>query len=93
MKNFSDLSEWELLALAITFEKRTAVFTATYTAFRDLRFERMWEILAAAVNPEVGVSRAWRISGNGACASSPGADGRDGSSVEIPMSFSSNKRA
>ena len=24
-----------------------------YTAFRDQRFERMWEILAASVNPEV----------------------------------------
>jgi len=27
-----------------------------YTAFRDQRFDRMWEILAAAVNPEVGVA-------------------------------------
>src|ERR1019366_1463958 len=28
---------------------------ASYTAFRDRRFERMWEILAATVNSEVGV--------------------------------------
>lgn len=24
-----------------------------YTSFRDQRFQRMWEILSAAVNPEV----------------------------------------
>jgi hypothetical protein len=29
---------------------------ASYTAFRNRRFERMWEILAATVNPEVGVA-------------------------------------
>jgi hypothetical protein len=28
---------------------------ASYTAFRDRRFERMWEILAATVNSKVGV--------------------------------------
>ena len=27
-----------------------------YRAFRDRRFERMWEILAATVNPEVGAA-------------------------------------
>jgi hypothetical protein len=27
----------------------------TYTAFRDRRFERMWEILSATVNPEVSL--------------------------------------
>jgi hypothetical protein len=28
----------------------------TYLAFRDTRFERMWEILSATVNPEVGLT-------------------------------------
>ena len=53
-----DISK-HLLLDEIAKDPSKLVFDLTaYKAFRDQRFEKMWEILAATVNPEVEVRAA-----------------------------------